>query len=765
DWEKMIRQLFFVFLFIHSTLAKKEPAVKATDKKWLTLNGGSPAVIARGGFSGLFPESSQYAYESASSTGLPGVVMFCDLQFTSDQLAVCQSDIRLDSSTLIADVFPKGQKTYNVNGQDVKGWFAMDRTIDELKMNVTLKQNILSRPSVFDGIFGMFTPDDIVLPKKEGDPKPNVSLWVNVEYDMFYNQHKMSAANYIETSAGWWVPNYISSPEIGFLKAMGSRKNKSIKLIFRFLSKDAVEPTTKEKYGAILGKLSTVKSFASGILVPKEYIWPVNKDLYLEPATTLVADAHKAGLEVYASGFANDATMAYNYSYDPVAEYLKFIDNGQFSVDGLLTDFPPTASEAVACLAQNQNATKVMKSLIISHNGASGDYPGSTDLAYQKAIDDGADIIDCSVQLSKDGVAFCLETADLTGKTTAVTTLIDRASTVPEIQPNSGIFSFDLTWSEIQTLKPQLVSPFSNSSLLRNPANKNKGKFVTLSEFLELAKTKATTGVLINIDNAPYLASKKGFDIIKIVRDALTNATFEKQSTQKVLIQSEDSSVLSAFKDVPTYQRVLKIENLISDAPKKVAADVKKYADAIHVRRGSVVSESAGFFATGFTKVTQEMHAANISVYVSTLANEFVSLLFDYFSDPYSELATLAAQNVDGVITDHPASANAYMRSPCSNPDAKLPFSISPVAPGALLGLVDPEAMPPALPPSPVLEEADLVDPPLPATANISSSNAPSNSTPSPATAPSPKSSSSVNNVASACLSILAAMLLGLLYN
>jgi len=66
---------------------------------------------------------------------------------------------------------------------------------------------------------------------------------------------------------------------------------------------------------------------------------------------------------------------------------------------------------------------------------------------------DGADIIDCSVQMSKDGVAFCLDTADLLGDTNAITSFMSRSSSVPEIQPNNGIFSFDLTWSEIQTLK------------------------------------------------------------------------------------------------------------------------------------------------------------------------------------------------------------------------------------------------------------------------------------------------------------------------
>jgi glycerophosphoryl diester phosphodiesterase len=91
--------------------------------------------------------------------------------------------------------------------------------------------------------------------------------------------------------------------------------------------------------------------------------------------------------------------------------------------------------------------------LIITHNGASGMFAGSTDLAYQEAIKDAADIIDCTVQMSKDGTAFCMHSADISSSTTAATAFASKASTVHEIQNKSGIFSFDLSWSEIATLK------------------------------------------------------------------------------------------------------------------------------------------------------------------------------------------------------------------------------------------------------------------------------------------------------------------------
>ena len=119
-----------------------------------------------------------------------------------------------------------------------------------------------------------------------------------------------------------------------------------------------------------------------------------------------------------------------------------------------MSSHAPCVCILAGCLSHQQgNLPKANHALVITHNGASGDYPGCTDLAYQKAVDDGADVIDCSVQMSKDGIAFCHDSADLTTSTTAMTTFMSRATSVPEIQPTNGIFSFDLTWAEIQSLK------------------------------------------------------------------------------------------------------------------------------------------------------------------------------------------------------------------------------------------------------------------------------------------------------------------------
>ncbi|KAF2305156.1 hypothetical protein GH714_002647 [Hevea brasiliensis] len=545
-------------------------------------NGQPPSVIARGGFSGLAPESSLMALQFAKDFGAPGLVFLCNLQLTKDGVGLCQENVNLETTTNIDIVNPNEAKTYNVNGKDVKGWFSVDFTIDDLKK---IDANYIRSARFFDDRFGLLTIDEIFGLEFE-------SYWINVQNDMLYTQHKLNLASYIQKERLFRNVQYISSPEIGFLKTMNGKVNKAkTKLIFVFHEKDAIEPSTNQTYGSILENLATVKAFASGIAVPKNYIWPVNKANYLESSsTTLVLDAHKLGLQVYATGFANDLATVFNYTYDPVSEYLQFINNPQFSVDGVITDFPPTAAETIVCFASYSelNYTSKDKPLIITHNGASGVYSNCTDLAYQQALNDGAEIIDCSVQMTKDGMAFCMGSADLAEDTTALTTFISDLPLSQKLgrMPESILLN---SHGLLSLIPANLGSPFANSDKYpRNPAYKNAGKFLNLAEFLELAKAKAASGILINIENAAYLASKKGLDIIGAISTALSNASFDKQSTQKVLIQSDDTAVLSKFQNVPAYTRVFSIKNDISDAPLKSVDEIKKFADAVNVPRRSI---------------------------------------------------------------------------------------------------------------------------------------------------------------------------------
>lgn len=94
--------------------------------------------------------------------------------------------------------------------------------------------------------------------------------------------------------------------------------------------------------------------------------------------------------------------------------------------------------------------------------------------------------------------------------------------------------------------------------------------------------------------------------------------------------------------------------------------------------------------------------------------------------------------------------------SPCTNTD-KPEYNILPVEAGSLLSLAPPEVQPPAVAPLPPLDSADVVDPPLPPVANISTAGSPI------AEAPQPSASISFANVAKMDLSLMAIMVLSLL--
>ena len=58
------------------------------------------------------------------------------------------------------------------------------------------------------------------------------------------------------------------------------------------------------------------------------YLWHVDGTDYLL--------SHEEELE----DFANDVPLSVSYSYDPVTQFLNYIDNGNFSVNGVLADAP-----------------------------------------------------------------------------------------------------------------------------------------------------------------------------------------------------------------------------------------------------------------------------------------------------------------------------------------------------------------------------------------------------------------------------------------
>ncbi|XP_074310859.1 glycerophosphodiester phosphodiesterase GDPDL3-like [Silene latifolia] len=684
-------------------------AQKSTSK-WLTLDGSAPLVIARGGLSGMFPDSSYLAYNATMMNSVPDVVLWCDVQLTKDGAGICFPSLMLDNASTVTYVYPKNRMSrYNVDGNLIQAYFPSDFSLKELA-SVALTQGFLSRPPYFDDEFSILTVEDVYTQNKPA------GFWLNIQHDAFYIQRKLSMRNFVISTSKKVIISHISSPDISFLQGLAKPfAATKTKMVFRFLDKGMKEPSTNQTYDSLRKNLTFIKSFASGILVPRNYIWPVDATGYLQPHTSLVVDAHNIGIEVFAADFANDNIIAYNYSYSPVAEYLSFIDNGDFSVDGMLSDFSVTASEARDCFAHvSSNASAPAKPLVISHYGASGDYPGCTDISYTAAISDGADVIDCPVQMSKDNVPFCLSSINLIDSTLVTQTQFrSMLSVVTEIQPTAGIFSFKLDWADIQGLTPVIANPYVQSSLYRNPKFKNAGKLISLSEFLALAKNASSlAAILLKIEHAEYLAVNQSMSVVDAVTTALEKAGYNSPKAKKVMIKTPESAVLKALKG-KKYERIYEVDNFIRDASNATIADLKTFSDSVVVNQESVYQTNQGFLVD-LSNVVQHLHSFKLPVYVQVLKNELVDISYDFFSEPIAEMNSyVMGAKVDGIITEFPQTGAAYKKNLCLTMK-NTPTFMRPVQPGQLISLGVPELMPPAEAPHPILTVANISEAPLP---------------------------------------------------
>ena len=188
-------------------------------------------------------------------------------------------------------------------------------------------------------------------------------------------------------AAGWnskTAPIYVQSFEPGSLKYM--KENGLNTRLIQLIDADDVDLKTGQlTYAAPYDKpydwakagdprgfkdmvtpagLAEIATYADGIGPWKPYIVPVKgtldangavkdmngdgkinyADATTQAPTTLIADAHKAGLMVHAYTFRNEKRrLAFDYKGDPQAEYLQYFRLG---IDGLFSDFTDTAVAA-----------------------------------------------------------------------------------------------------------------------------------------------------------------------------------------------------------------------------------------------------------------------------------------------------------------------------------------------------------------------------------------------------------------------------------
>lgn len=361
--------------------------------KLLTLDGNPPLVIAHRGASGQLPEQTLEAYARAIELGADVIEM--DLVSTKDGVLIARHDPNLAISTDVAKHprFASRKKTIKVDGETQTGWFSNDFTLAEIKTLGGISTDP-ERPQDFNGKFKIPTFQEIIdfAKAKSKETGRTIAIYPETKNPTYFRdlglpmEDKVIAAI---NAAGWnskTAPIYVQSFEPGSLKYMKA-KGLNTRLI-QLIDGDGIDMKTgamtyavpvdrpyewtkagdKRNFDVMVtpAGLAEIKTYADGIGPWKRYIvsikgsigadgkpLDVNKDGKINDAdatsvspTTLVADAHKAGLFVHPFTFRNESRrLAADYNKDGRNEYAVYYKLG---VDGVFTDFTDTAIAARA---------------------------------------------------------------------------------------------------------------------------------------------------------------------------------------------------------------------------------------------------------------------------------------------------------------------------------------------------------------------------------------------------------------------------------
>lgn len=357
----------------------------------LTLDGQPPLVIAHRGASGYLPEQTLESYARAIELGADVIEM--DLVSTKDGVLIARHDPNLAISTDVAKHarFASRKKTIQVDGETQTGWFSNDFTLAEIKTLGGISTDP-ERPQEFNGKFKIPTFQEIIdfAKAKSKETGRTIAIYPETKNPTYFRDLGMPMEDKVIAAinaAGWnskTAPIYVQSFEPGSLKYMKS-KGLNTRLI-QLIDGDGIDMKTgamtyavpvdrpyewtkagdKRNFDVMVtpAGLAEIKTYADGIGPWKRYIVSVkgtvgadgkvvdvNKDGKINDAdatstapTTLIADAHKAGLFVHPFTFRNESRrLASDYNKDGKNEYAVYYKLG---VDGVFTDFTDTARAA-----------------------------------------------------------------------------------------------------------------------------------------------------------------------------------------------------------------------------------------------------------------------------------------------------------------------------------------------------------------------------------------------------------------------------------
>jgi glycerophosphoryl diester phosphodiesterase len=548
-----------------------------------TLSGKAPIVIGHRGAAGERPEHTIASYQLAIERGADYIEP--DLVTTKDGVLIARHEPDITDTTDVAKhpEFASRKTTKIVDGVSTTGWFAEDFTLAEIK-TLRAVERLSFRDHTFDGVYEIPTLDEIIalVKKTETETGKKIGIYPETKHPTYfaekgYNTSQILVDTLVKDKFTDSSRVYIQSFEVGNLKELNAKimpkagidiplvqllDADDVKLdgsLIEIQPADFVKSGDKRTYADLRTEagLKEIATYADAIGPWKRMIVSVkgtdangdgkaddvngdgsvnDADKTLTAPTSLITDAHKAGLQVHLYTLRNESRyLAADYKGNAEAEVAQYISLG---VDGYFDDFPGTGDKVRDAAAattvrspDNPDLTKqtTFKTLdskapiVIGHRGAAGERPEHTLASYKAAIADGADYIEPDLVVTKDGVLIArhepmLGTVTLnadgtikrdaagkfeintTNTTTNVATLAKFANrltvkTVDGVKVG-GWFAEDFTLAEIKELNAIERLP----ALRGTEYDGDKLQVVTFDEIIDLVQDyEKTTGIKIGI--------------------------------------------------------------------------------------------------------------------------------------------------------------------------------------------------------------------------------------------------------------------------
>jgi len=334
-------------------------------------------VIGHRGASGYRPEHTLAAYALAIEQGADYIEP--DLVTTADGELIARHENSIGTTTDVARraEFANRRTTKTVDGEALTGWFTEDFTLAELKTLRAVERlpRLRADNTAFDGQFEVPTLAEIIALVRATNerriagaaargvaaPRP-VGLYIEIKHSSYFRgigkpiEEALVALLHREGLDSEEAPVYIQSFETSNLRLLKQMTRIRLSQLigdagapFDFIA--AGDPRTYADLATEAG-LREIATYAHGINAAKTLIIPLTPDGQLGAPTSLVRDAHRAGLEVHAwtfrrensflpAGLRSSNVRGASGALDrEIAAYL------QAGVDGVFTDHPDIAVDA-----------------------------------------------------------------------------------------------------------------------------------------------------------------------------------------------------------------------------------------------------------------------------------------------------------------------------------------------------------------------------------------------------------------------------------